>query len=71
MDDLDRNTKPNYLRTQRMGRVKKTIARLNDEFRATFEGGKVLITAAVNALSVEPARSCNRRGASVQRLHER
>ena len=31
----------------------RTIARLNDEFRATFENGKVLMTAAVNALSVE------------------
>jgi len=31
----------------------KTIARLNDEFRSTFEGGKVLMTAAVNALPVE------------------
>jgi hypothetical protein len=31
----------------------KTIARLNDEFRCTFEGGKVWMTAAVNALPVE------------------
>jgi len=30
-----------------------TIARLNDEFRSTFEGGRVLMTAAVKALSVE------------------
>jgi hypothetical protein len=29
------------------------IARLNDEFRSTFEGGKVLMTASVNALPVE------------------
>ena len=35
------------------GAPMKTIARLNDEFRATFDGGKVLVTAAVNALSVE------------------
>jgi Protein of unknown function (DUF3768) len=31
----------------------KTIARLNDEFHSTFEGRKVLTTAAVNALPVE------------------
>jgi len=31
----------------------KTIARLNDEFRSTFEGGKVLMTAAVNALPAQ------------------
>ena len=31
----------------------KPIARLNDEFRSTFENGKVLMTAAVKALSVE------------------
>ena len=31
----------------------KTIARLNDEFRSTFENGKLLMTAAVKALSVE------------------
>jgi Protein of unknown function (DUF3768) len=30
-----------------------TIARLNDEFRSTFEGGKVLMTTSVNALPVE------------------
>ena len=36
-----------------VGPYMKTIARLNDEFRATFESGKVLMTAAVNALSVE------------------
>ena len=35
------------------GAPMKTIARLYDEFRATFDGGKVLVTAAVNALSVE------------------
>jgi Protein of unknown function (DUF3768) len=31
----------------------KTIARLNDEFRSTFEVGKVLMTAAVSTLSAE------------------
>lgn len=31
----------------------KTIARLNDEFRSTFEDGRVLVTSEVNALSVE------------------
>jgi len=30
-----------------------TISRFNDEFRSTLEDGRVLITAAVNALSVE------------------
>ena len=30
-----------------------TIARLNDEFRSTFEGGEVLMTAAVNALPLD------------------
>jgi len=36
-----------------IGPCMKPIARLNDEFRATFEGGKVLITASVQALSVD------------------
>ena len=36
-----------------IGPYMKTIARLNDEFRATFDGGEVLITAAVNSLPVE------------------
>jgi Protein of unknown function (DUF3768) len=31
----------------------KTIARLNDEFRSTFEDGRILMTPAVNALPVE------------------
>jgi hypothetical protein len=30
-----------------------TIARLNDAFRSTFEGGKVLMTTSVNALPAE------------------
>jgi hypothetical protein len=33
-----------------------TIARLNDEFRSTFEAGKVFMTAAVNALPVDDDR---------------
>jgi Protein of unknown function (DUF3768) len=35
------------------GGVVKTIARLNDEFRSTFKDGRVLMTSAVNSLSVE------------------
>lgn len=31
----------------------KTIVRLNDEFRSTFEAGRALMSAAVNALPVE------------------
>jgi hypothetical protein len=31
----------------------KTIARLNDEFRSTFEDGRVFLTPAVQALSVD------------------
>jgi Protein of unknown function (DUF3768) len=35
------------------GAAMKIIAVLNDEFRSTLEGGKIMVTAAVNALPVE------------------
>jgi hypothetical protein len=35
------------------GAPMKTIARLNDEFRSTFDDGRVLMTATVKALPVE------------------
>lgn len=46
-----------------------TIARLNDKFRSTVEGGEVLMTAAVNALPVD-VRAAHRCTTGVDCLHE-
>jgi hypothetical protein len=47
-----------------------TIAWLNDEFRSTFEGAKVLMTAVSECAARRSASRCHRRITGVHCLHE-